>query len=114
MSTGAERIHLDALSLAIALVEADDDAAARARARRGRPDDVRVDGIRRREPAFAAEDPVPLAARDLPARFAVARSAIRRTVLLVAVDEVRRAIVDRDVIDLRDRELLPQPGATPS
>ena len=92
VSAGAERPHFHVLALcARALVEPDDDAAAASRSRRGGPDEVRVDRIRRGPAALAAFDAVPFAARDLPAAPAVARPAIRRAVLLVAVDVVRNA-----------------------
>ena len=104
MPARAQRPHLDVLSRARALVEADDDAAAAPGAGRRRPDDVRVDGIGRRPPALAALARACHSLREIVrAGSAVARPAIRRTVLLVAVDVVRNSVVDGDVIDLRDR-----------
>src|SRR5207302_9869071 len=45
------------------------------------------------------------------ARPAVARTAVRRSVLLVAVDEVRNAVVDGDVVHLRDWQIDVEPRA---
>src|SRR5262245_19905127 len=87
--------HFDVAALAPVLFVADDDAADAARAGGGGPDDVGIDRIGRREPALAAVDRVPHAARNsappspaaaAPAALvetAVARSAVRRAVLLV-------------------------------
>src|SRR5688500_14442157 len=111
MAAGAERPDFDVLPVAIARIEAYDDAAAGARARRARPDDVRVDWVRRREPGLAAQHAVPLATLDRAAGAAVARSAIGWAVLPVAVDVVRHPRVDGDVVHLRDRQVDAQPAA---
>src|SRR5450759_841602 len=85
---GAERPDFDVLPRPRPRVEAHDDADAAPRSRRGRPNEIRVHRVGRRPAALAAVDVVPLAARDAAPTAAGARTAIRRTVLLVAVDVI--------------------------
>src|SRR5207245_3481403 len=99
-------------------------SADAARTRGTRPDDVRVDRIGRRPAALPTAHGVPHRPRDdstaattktpataLP-QAAVARTAIRGPILLVAVQVIRNLIVDGDVIHLRDREADVIPGAS--
>src|SRR4030095_15012161 len=80
--------HLDVPRLAPAFVVAHGATTPRARAGGAGRDDVRVDGIGRGPSALAAANCMPHAARDRRTRTAVARTAVRWIVLLVAVDVV--------------------------
>src|SRR4030095_6348187 len=95
-----------------AFVVAHDDTTHRARAGGAGPDDVRVDGIGRGPSALAAANCMPHAARDRRTRTAVARTAVRWIVLLVAVDVVRDVIISGDVVHLGDRKLDVLPRST--
>src|SRR5882672_6486662 len=105
------RPNLDVASLARRQVEAFDDAADTPRTRSAGPDDVVINRIGRSPTAFTAADRLPGAARNLsdtaakPTAPRVARPAIRWVVLLVAIDEIGNAIVDGDVVHLRDGKL---------
>src|SRR5437764_11164149 len=87
---------LDLARLPGPLVEPFDGAAQAAETGTGRPDDVVVDRVGNRPPAFATRDRMPRAARNrtglgvlgLLADAAVARPARRRSVLPVSVDVV--------------------------
>src|SRR5216684_1175200 len=85
--------HLDFARLVISFIETRHRAADASRAGTARPDDVVVSRIRRRKTAFAPRHRMPDAARELSTLAtataaktaklqAVARAAVRRTVLL--------------------------------
>src|SRR5262249_59067043 len=100
--------HLDVARLPVAQVVALNDAADAARPGGARPDDVVVYGIRRRPAALAAGHRVPRAPRNSSpgtaaakaAGAGVARPAIRRPILLVAVYLIRNPVVYSHVIHL--------------
>src|SRR5262245_50745232 len=94
-----------------ALLVADDYPAEAARARGARPDDVRIDRIGRGPSAFPTEDAVPQRARDGLTGAADTRSAVGRSVLLVAVDVVGHERVSGDVVNLRVRQANAIPRA---
>src|SRR5882762_84484 len=99
-TVGLIRPNLYVTSLAGCQVEAFDNAADAARSGGAGPDDVVIDRVRRGPTALATTHRLPGAARNLSTAARVARAAIRRIVLLVAVDKIGNAIVDGDVIHL--------------
>ena len=83
-----------------------------------RPYDVGITRVGRGESALAAAHAAPLAARDTPVREQPSHARVggapeRRTVLAVAQHIVGDRVVGGDVVHLRDRQLHPEPGATP-
>src|SRR6266566_9303257 len=110
-SVALVRPDFNVTSLAGRQVETFDDAADASRSRSAGPDDVVINRIRRGPTALATADRLPGAARNLPgppakpATARIARSAIRRIVLFVAVDVIGNAVVDGHVIYLRNGEL---------
>ena len=115
--------HLDVARLSIALVEARHRSPDAPGPRAAGPNDVVVHRIRCRETAFAPCDRMPHTARDLSSTAstapkarelqAIARPAVRWTVLLVAVNEIRNLIVHGYVIDLCYRQLNVVPRVAP-
>src|SRR2546421_603253 len=115
--------HLDAARLSIALAETRHRSPDAPGPRAAGPNDVVVHRIRCRETAFAPCDRMPHTARDLSSTAstapkarelqAIARPAVRWTVLLVAVNEIRNLIVHGYVIDLCYRQLNVVPRVAP-
>src|SRR5207237_169585 len=111
--------HLNIARLPIAQIEAFDDAADAPRTGSARPDDVVVNRIGRGPAALTASHRLPRAPRNssasttasATASAAVTRPAIRWPILFVAVDVVWNLIINRCVIDLRNRKLDAFPGA---
>src|SRR2546423_277268 len=73
-------------------------------------DDVRIGGIGGGETGLAAADAVPVAHADAVAGEAVARPGRRAEVLHRARDMVWHAVVDTDVIELRNGQSGRVPG----
>ena len=69
-------------------------------------DDVGVERIRRDVPVLLGADGMPVAESDR-AVVAAARDRDRAALLLPAVDPVRKAVVRRDVVELRRRLVVP-------
>src|SRR5262249_36309423 len=101
--------------LTVAQIVTLDDAADAAGSGSTGPDNVWINRIGSGPTTLTAGDRVPSAARNRAAGAATARTArpaIRRIVLLVAVDVIRNPVVDRHVIHLRDRQLNSIPSAS--
>src|SRR5689334_7254592 len=111
-AVGLIRPNFNAPHLPVAQIKLLDDAADTSRTRSAGPHDIRIHRIRRRPTTLAAADRLPRTAWNRSAAERPAWTAIRRIVLLVAVDVIRNTIVDRHVIHLRDRQLNAKPRLT--